>query len=190
MSADALSDRTADLLCLADVHRWNVVKTVRSQSVAEHSFAVAVIAMEICERLGVYPTATVMWHALTHDMPEVLTGDIDGKFKRDNPEVKAAIVAAEKRAFPDLSRIGDPGVEAVVKLADKIEGLAWISVWGHGPRADDIKRELHGILYNEVVPAVAIALRQDEPIILAITRQIHNHSVFDSNCIQVRRHRK
>lgn len=193
MSADALSDFTSDLLCLADVHRWNVVKTLRQQSVAEHSFAVAVIAKEICIRLGQVDDAfvsDVLWQSLTHDRPEILTGDIDGKFKRDYPEVKVAVDKAEKQAFGRGFMVDSPTVSAVVKLADRIEGLSWIITWGRGVRADDVRRELLTIIHSETVPMVAKALNVDEEVIVAITRQILNHSVSESNCIQLRRHRQ
>jgi 5'-deoxynucleotidase len=197
MPYDDLTDRTCDLVSLADVKRWVTIKTLRDQNVAEHSFAVAVIVMELWQRLKLremdIPTAleTITW-ALFHDGPEVLTGDIDGKFKRDFPVVKKAIAEAEADAFPWYRDTID-GISvlavALVKLADKMESIAFIRQWGLGARADDVRRELEAILFTELVPRAAEVMGKDEDKVEDAVRYILHHSLSEENSVQLRRFR-
>lgn len=193
---DDLTDRTADLMGLADVKRWVVVKTLRDQNVAEHCFLVAVIAMELLARLDLSDdqqlSMQVMGWSLVHDVPETLTGDIDGKFKRDYPSVKEAIVEAEAAAFPWYDAYANyisPKANTIVKLADKIESIAFIRQWGIGTRADDVRYELEGLLFTELVPAAAVALDLNEEEVDSAVRQILSQSTHESNSIQLRRFR-
>lgn len=194
-----VSDRTADLLGLADVERWGVIKTLRPQSVAEHSFAVAVIAMELAERLGhgkvdYTDGMHLLWWSLVHDAPETLTSDIDGKFKRDNPEFRAALVEAEEAAFPwykiTARHVIPAHVRWTVKAADKIESISFIQMWGKGPRANDIFHELTAILFNEIVPNLANAVGEEADAVSYHVRDLLYQSTSESNSIQLRRHRR
>lgn len=152
---DSLTRMTTNLLALSDVRRWGVIKTMRTQSVAEHSFNVMVIAAELMTRCGLTSTvqlAQMYGWAMIHDMPECLSGDIDGKFKRDNPALKEMITVAEGKHFPDyvvLAKSVPPYISTIVKVADKIEAITFIKVWGVGDRAVDVVEELEGVLYNE-----------------------------------------
>lgn len=192
------SDQTADLLALADVERWGVIKTIRPQSVAEHCFAVTVIAMELHERLR-QPNVdalmqTMMW-SLWHDVPETLTGDIDGKFKRDNPEFRKALVIAENRAFPWYNAAQEyvkGPVKCLVKTADMIETISFIEMWGVGARANDVKCELRAILFDEVVPNLIRALGSEASAdrVMYVVRDVLHHSTSENNSIQLRRFRR
>lgn len=211
-----ISDQTADLLSLSEVKRWTVVHTLRPQSVAEHSFAVAIIASELAARLGMprcpvgsessgkpvdfWGRGDLLWWALIHDAPESLTGDIDGKFKRDNPEMKAHIMAAEERSMP-WYRESSPGVYSglrwLVKVADFIETATFIKKWGIGPRADDIYQELwHQIAGSQVasrggaVDSLCRVAALDYDEVILVVRDIMHHSVSEDNTAQLRRHRR
>lgn len=191
---DELSDRTIDLLGLADAHRWVVIKTLRQQNVAEHSFAVAVVALELAERLSI-PSDTVhhilLW-SLMHDAPETLTGDIDGGFKKDHPHVGEAVKIAESLEFPWYVRYRDainPIAYRIVKVADKLETLHFIRTWGHGSRADDVFRELTKDLWGIHVPMLTVIMPDREVDIAAAVRTILDQSMLESNSIQMRRFR-
>lgn len=192
---DHLTDRTADIAALADVERWNIIKTYRRQSVAEHSFMVATIVMEMCARLGMRKesdVAVVVTWSLLHDVPEGYTGDIDGKFKREHPGIKGALDFAETMAFPwwDQYRRAVPDlVKWIVKVADKIEALSFIQQHGYGTRAKDVESELLSILFNEVIPEAAKHIGVTEEHLVAVSRIILHHSLSEENNIQSRRHR-
>src|SRR5690606_20843295 len=70
-----------DALRASDVVRWQIVRVLKGQSVAEHSFNVALIALELADRLKV-DRGEVLHYAILHDLPEVLTGDIPTPTKR------------------------------------------------------------------------------------------------------------
>lgn len=139
-----------DALSLLHVPRWAVVRMSRPQSVAEHSFAVAMITQELMTRnpdivlrnspeddgviRGVVRHDNVIWHALTHDIDECVTGDIPGIAKQ---HMRA------KREIPDLVPDRPPiGVTLpeiqLVKLADIIETYTYCVMFGHGPHANAV----------------------------------------------------
>lgn len=195
---DAVSDAVIDLLGLADVHRWSVIRTLRNQSVAEHAFAVAIIATDLTTRLtdwkhGSHNHCEILWWSLIHDAPETLTGDIDGKFKRNHSAVRSAVCDAENIEFPWFAMYASviqPKVKVIVKLADRIEALRFIQDWGHGARADDVYRENLKSLFDDVVPWAAKVLEIDPDTVEAAVRFTLHYSTSESNSIQLRRHRK
>lgn len=96
---------------LAHVNRWHTQISLRKESVAEHQYFVASNAMLICHYLQYYKIATpslrkVLGMALVHDSLELLTGDMPGDFKKDQPALKAALNAAEseilRQAYKDM----------------------------------------------------------------------------------------
>lgn len=67
------------------VKRWSIVRTIRDQSVAEHSYFVTMYANDICVYLGLSPTITLaaLQYSLWHDTrDEIFTGDFPGPNKR------------------------------------------------------------------------------------------------------------
>jgi len=136
--------RLQDLLALSIVPRWSIVPHLRAQSVAEHSFRVAAIALEIAQRLnkGVTPSSVViernvlMW-ALVHDGPEAETGDIPYPIKKLLPqgEIRRAEYAVCPWYAEWLTSI-HPAERIVVKVADKIEEVLFLKEWGRGPKSD------------------------------------------------------
>lgn len=127
-------------LRLADVNRWNMVRTIRQQSVLEHSASVAFIAARLAAEIGLCPKTASYW-ALMHDIDETMTGDIPSHVKK-----------AVKRAGLDMNHMADfEGVPAeyaqIIKIADKIEGVYWLSEYRHGSHSNwvlsDIQQALH-----------------------------------------------
>lgn len=130
-----------DVYRAGDVYRWQIVKTSRQQSIAEHSFFVAMIAMEIFE--AVFSGSSefnqenrelVREWALLHDMPEVLTGDISTPLKdliskETNGNNPFALVEkmTYRRYKLSLDRINEkPHLKAIVKLADYLEAMQFL----------------------------------------------------------------
>lgn len=58
------------------VKRFHTVRTIGNQTVAEHSFNVAMILLKITQ-----PSAELLKAALYHDLPEIFTGDIPATTK-------------------------------------------------------------------------------------------------------------
>lgn len=112
-----------DLLSLCHVPRWVIVPRLREQTVAEHSFRVAIITMELGVRLDITTSKiTVLW-ALIHDGGECRSGDVPNGFKDE------ALRDRDSEMTPWMKNY-DPYIMAVdkalVKLADKIETATWI----------------------------------------------------------------
>ncbi len=128
----------SDLLSLSVVPRWAIVGAARYQSVAEHSYRVAVIARSIVLRSGqpsVRDLGAITEWALLHDGAECVTGDLPSIVKR-KLYVKSAIRELEGTLCPWYaevrSKVGTHSL-AIVKIADLLEGASFISQWGQGP---------------------------------------------------------
>lgn len=76
------------LRILSSVPRWGIVRVLQRQSVADHSFYVAVYADALADLLGWGPEhrAHLLRSALWHDVDEIVSGDIPGPVKRQIPE--------------------------------------------------------------------------------------------------------
>ena len=131
-------NRLQDLLNLSNTKRWTIRPTLRDQSVAEHSFRVAVIAMEICRALnqdGLPSSNVIEYHvlvwALVHDGPEAETGDIPYTAKRNIPD--EMVERIEHKLCPwyeQFERRIHPPELAIIKIADKVEEVLYLREWG------------------------------------------------------------
>lgn len=130
--------RIQDLLNLSNAHRWTIRPTLRPQSVAEHSYRVAVIAMEICRAINgehlpssnVIEYHVILW-ALVHDGPECETGDIPYTAKKNFPD--GVMNRTEAEACPwygKMRSILHPPELAIIKIADKVEEILFLRDWG------------------------------------------------------------
>lgn len=133
------NDRLQDLLNLAIVPRWSIVPHRRSQSVAEHSFRVAAIALEITRGINrgmFHPSAVLLEHrvllwALVHDGPEAETGDIPSTIKKQLPEGIISSMERNLCSWYDAEFKWVPAQErSIVKIADKVEELLFMTEWG------------------------------------------------------------
>ena len=69
-----------DILLAQNIKRWTIVATIREQSLAEHSFNVAMIARDIAVEAGM-DDSNIVKYALDHDLDEIMTGDIPSPAK-------------------------------------------------------------------------------------------------------------
>jgi 5'-deoxynucleotidase len=115
---------------LSHVKRWSIVRTIQSQSVAEHSYRVALIAARLA-LLAFEPRhrdaalARVYDYALRHDAVESITGDIPTPASRfiDKERIEGQL-EVYIGAIPDVS----PEVERIVKIADLLEAVLFLMV--------------------------------------------------------------
>ena len=107
-----------DLMLAQDVKRWTIVRTIRDQSLAEHTFNVVMIARAICKELAVDDTKVIKY-ALDHDLDEILTGDIPTPAK----ERLSINTAYDGKSFKECN--GEE--KSIVALADMIEAIAFIT---------------------------------------------------------------
>lgn len=106
---------------LRHVRRFNFHHCNKYQSVAEHSFFVALYAYELSKDLGVMFPATTSIIALMHDIEEAVTGDIGYLVKREIKDFNKI----ENKASKELG-VGHPDYvgaldRAIVEFADCFE---------------------------------------------------------------------
>ena len=115
------------------VKRWHMIDTTRTQTLAEHSANVAMLAFVIVNSPpGAYfgSASQAAIYGLMHDIPEAFTGDIPTHTKRwfapgviDN--IEAAVTP------PSMVTTEIPGnVKELIKLCDLADGIRFI--WSHG----------------------------------------------------------
>ena len=114
---------------LAHVPRWSIIPVVKRQSVAEHSYFVALYAIEICRVIGVPSSdlASILIYAIQHDRSECYISDIPGPVKR-GAGIKDNIYNYERKE--DFSYFGDtlnPSdfEKATIKVADLMDEFAY-----------------------------------------------------------------
>lgn len=125
-------------LRMAQVKRYPICFTNRDQSVAEHSFGVMLITMELCKYVEDRELADcALAYALTHDQDEVFTGDIPSPFKRN---LRAKCPAVVEHLDPQQCVPAE--VKAIVKLADSLEAIHYLSEYGGSRFADEVLEDV------------------------------------------------
>lgn len=145
-----MSLTTAEQLRACHVRRWHIVQTSREQTLAEHSFAVSVIAGSLAAKMRwrglLHPDkkADLLLWALRHDLIEVLTGDVPTPFKKVLRKVGGEDVfdKAEDEVDKDFGasyrQIAGTEIEMIVKIADMIESIYFLQDNGVGPHAKSV----------------------------------------------------
>jgi len=130
-----------ELRTLQFVPRWSIVRTLRTQSVAEHSYYVALycrwIFHSICEVPWMAENGVeldgVLKAALTHDIEESFTSDIPNPIKgyaglRGNEAFKKWESETAAARFGGLFYSDPPKpIKQIVWLADVIEACAFLA---------------------------------------------------------------
>lgn len=148
-----------DFLRARHVKRWHIVETSRAQTVAEHSWLVTVIALELNEQLKALDgdltceneeILQLIGHAMFHDTPEIRTGDIPTPGKALLRQVNYVdgqdcdlFEATEQKLMPEIPYIGggpDSRSLRIVKMADQIEAYAFITECGLGENSRYVSR--------------------------------------------------
>jgi len=151
--------RLTDLLALSVVPRWSIVDCVRTQSVAEHTFRVCAIVLELGERLGMLRDVIhgALRLALTHDGAESRSADIPRPFKqalRDVGVTPIMLALAEYRMCPwsGDEPLLSSSARDLVRLADLIECYTFIEVYGHGPTAKKVAEHCQIEVLSAIAP--------------------------------------
>lgn len=112
---------------LSAVPRWTIVHTIQKQSVAEHSFNVAVIALCLLDS-GVLPgldASRLVRDALTHDADESVTGDTPSTAKTpkdlEDDYQRAVKIADVLEALTFITREVQMGNRTVENVHDQLE---------------------------------------------------------------------
>jgi len=136
-----------------DVKRWTIVSLSRQQSLAEHQYRVWLIVRELYPAIVTphkFDLELALELALTHDLHEVLCGDIPSTIKGTSRAFGALEDGARiQMGLPLLLYHEGTVPYYVVKIADIAEGLLFLfqaggldrpTVWNYS------KEKLHGMI--------------------------------------------
>lgn len=170
MPADNDTQRVINILESGEVERYHAAPGVKAQTDGLHAWGVAIIADYI---LGANaPMARrfiVMKEALHHDEGELMTGDVPYTFKRYDEETGTKLRVIEDTVReeyfsrpPVLAR----GNEAVLKVADTLDGFIWTVKWQTGDNVPGLHRGRvrlrWSLAYNNARSKFAIDLSAEE----------------------------
>jgi len=118
--------RISDMMRAQYVKRFHIVHTIKHQSIAEHSFNVAMISRRIAIEMGYDEddVKTIMLAGLVHDLDEVITGDIPTPTKM---RAKAQGVDLNDNGIEiPYQCSGLEWVNRIVKISDYIEAMSFM----------------------------------------------------------------
>lgn len=106
----------------ADVLRYHTKRTIRQQTVGQHSFNMLMLVQQVvpdCRK-------EVLLAIMHHDLPELKTGDIPGPIKRVHPSLGPLLDQIEEGLYPLFKPFGlREDEEKLLKWADRMEGCLW-----------------------------------------------------------------
>ena len=149
----------------AHVTRWQIVRTARTQTLAEHLYLVHVITSEMCSLAGFDVSSTMIaktW-ALEHDVPEVKTGDLATPVKaamreavpHDDPIRRIELSYSDSyAALYHVVKEAYPHVRALVKMADTFEAIHFLGTEAMGKHAHSVKFDLWNAFIMQINDAV------------------------------------
>ncbi len=123
-----------ELRDLAYVPRWSIVRVAKPQSVAEHSFFVAMYADMIAELINWRYRGNrenLIRAALWHDVEECYTGDIPGPTKRElfvDSHFEEVVAAGNTARFDDQWKIAvEPEEKRIIKAAGLLDEVLFLA---------------------------------------------------------------
>jgi 5'-deoxynucleotidase YfbR-like HD superfamily hydrolase len=171
--------RAANTLESGKVVRYHAATSIgQKQSIAEHSWGVAVIALYL---VGDRMTPNLYRACLLHDTAEAYTGDVPFNVKREFADVKARFDELEKLMqerfllpMPELTAWEN----SVLKMADTLEGYIWAERYEHPSDGgivsvrwtyafNNAKTKFRDLLGEEVILAANTLLIQSRRVNLA-----------------------
>ncbi len=109
---------------LSHTWRWNFHPRVRQESVAEHSFWVAIIVNELVTAKELDAIrADCLAYALYHDAEESVTGDLPNPVKRGRSWNEVEYDAFQEIASPTMHKLYTSNAHELVKKADVAASL-------------------------------------------------------------------
>jgi 5'-deoxynucleotidase YfbR-like HD superfamily hydrolase len=153
------------------VTRWHTKGDIPPQSIADHSWGVAMLIMAYHPR----PSIELIQAALVHDLGEIYTGDIPYSAKLRWPDFRDLLAKKEKDAMDDLGASVYmtqllPGEKAWLKWADQEESRRYLVSIGGPP-------ELIEDCYAEARRLAAEVIWKDKSENVSILRERYLYGV-------------
>lgn len=137
-----------DVYRLKNVVRYNTRNVIKKESVAEHSFYVALFVLKICDdyKIDTVNCKMSLIKALLHDMPEIELNDITHNVK-ERLNLRPLLKKYEDEYFVEhykqhelLMTKGNDKINAIVDLADAMSVYQYtLNETMLGNQSDDIK---------------------------------------------------
>ena len=160
-----------ELMRASHVKRWQIVLTSRPQSLAEHSFNVAMLAQSIAMRCeDAFLSSEQMFElvnwALLHDIIEIRTGDLATPFKDKLRKIGGDDILDRAESDFDLGystlkqKYKGTEIEAIVKCADMVDAIYFLGESGLSQQSVrvewQLRKELQDMLnrYTVAFPAL------------------------------------
>lgn len=130
-----------DIYKLSEIIRYSNKIKIKNENVAEHSFYVVYNTMNICNYFNLDKDTRfkALEFAAIHDVPEMLTGDINFDIKFNNPDLNKLLYGLElhlmEQNLPEfvelyqlysLEKRSETLPSLVVELADRISALQYM----------------------------------------------------------------
>lgn len=118
-----IADFSKDVDVLRSLIRYQNCPRLVNESVAEHSFFVAIFVLKLKEYYN-FNLETALKMALVHDIPEAYISDIPHNIKKDNPELSKTLEAIEVNIMKE--RLSDDAADLLNQFNNGTtpEGLA------------------------------------------------------------------
>jgi HD-GYP domain-containing protein (c-di-GMP phosphodiesterase class II) len=129
-----------------NVVRWNTVAMSVSQSLADHMYNVAMLALHISNKLDYHDPNRVAVAALYHDVDEVVCGDIPKNakimIKNEGVDINALFGGNEI----ELDELGG----TILKTADMVETWFHVKQYGAGVHAEQVLKIMEQNMYDSI----------------------------------------
>lgn len=162
-----------ELRVMTTVPRWSIVHTLTRDSVANHSYYVAMYSHSIAQLIewqGDY--GALLFYALAHDLEETVSGDLVSPVKDeiiDNARARAYLDSKMRERFPfvmdKLEKLPNKtNIVKIVQAADKLDAYIFLLTekrLGNGviaPHLPRAKERFHVRWFN--LPVAASLLRE------------------------------
>lgn len=158
------------------VKRWHIIDTTRQQTVAEHSFNVCLFVEQICRLCGLANlTPDAIQLAIHHDIPEVVTGDMPSTAKRywGVDDKDRAIL------LDDLSVTDHKFVSEIVKLADLLDAVLFLQLYGVGRHSQAVRSDI----IEQILNLDIVRFDYEDELRAFIHEVISWETIDDDGCI-------
>ncbi len=158
------------------VTRYHTKRTLRQQTVAEHTFGMLLLIKQVAPMYMGYEGLVAVYEAVMHhDLPELFTGDVPAPIKRANPELGPLLDSIEQDLHP-LYQDYQLNQEQItlIKWADRMELVMWCLEeyrMGNTYVKDTIRRGMGWVLAGHM-PAYCKLLTDD------VVREMRDLSIY------------
>lgn len=109
------------------IKRYHVKRTLRQQTVAEHTFGVLMLVKQVAVMSLSHQDLVAVYETIMHhDLPELFTGDVPAPIKRAHPELGPLLDRIESELHPLYQDYQlEPHMVSLCKWADRMELVLW-----------------------------------------------------------------